>query len=149
MMERRGKQPSVILWTLVFGAAFNLFGWLGNNILLDELWDAAGSEAKFGFTPPWPPIVREVVTVVSDFVYAFAIVWIFANARRQTLPFALQISFIVWLIGPALVYLVIVNGGFLPAEISLKTSLLALAIFAAAAPILPRVLTRSAGPADQ
>lgn len=142
MMEGRGKQPSVILWTLVFGVVFNIFGWLGNNILLGELWDAAGSGAKFGFAPPWPPIVKEAVTVVSDFVYAFAIVWIFANARRQTVSFALQISFIVWLIGPALVYLVIVNGGFLPAEISFKTSLLALVIFAGAAPILPRVLKR-------
>lgn len=142
MSQGASKDPRILLWTIVFGVAFNLLGWLGNNFLLGDLWNAVGSEVKSGFTPPWPPVVKEIVTVISDFIYAFAMVWVFANSRRQTADFALQLAFVIWLAGAALVYLVLVNGGFLPVGIALKTSLLALAIFTGAAPIMPLVLKR-------
>lgn len=142
VVETDGKKSSVILWTLVFGVAFNLLGWAGNNFLLGDLWDAAGSQVKSGFSAPWPPVVKEIVTIVSDFIYAFAMVWMFANARRQTIGFAIKLAVVIWLAGAALVYLVLVNSGFLPLEISAKTSLLALAIFVGAAPIMAFVLRR-------
>lgn len=133
-------KPRILLWTLVFGLIFNILGWLGNNLLLGELWDEAGVAMQPDFVAPWPPLVKEGVSLLSDFIYAFALVWIFANAKDKTLTFALKLAFVIWLAGAALVYLVMVNSGFLPLEISLKTSLLALVIFLAAAPLLPAVI---------
>jgi hypothetical protein len=138
--QSENTRPRILLWTVVFGLGFNILGWLGNNLLLGQLWDAAGEAAQMGFTPPWPPIVKELVSLVSDFIYAFAMVWLFANARRKTVAFALKLAFVIWLAGAALVYLVLVNLGFLPAEISLKTAILALIIFLAAALLLPLVI---------
>ncbi len=140
-MDREGEggiSSGRIIWLgFAYGVLFNILGWMGNNLLLGEDWDAANAAVKAGFAAPWPDIVRELVTVLSDFVYAFALVWIFANARRQTAAFALMLVFALWLSGVASLYLVLVNGGFLPAGVAAKTSLLALAIFLAAAPTLP------------
>lgn len=144
MLKGGATKASILVWTLIFGAAFNILGWLGNNFLLGGLWDQASAQVKAGFAPPWPPLVKEAMTLLSDFVYAFAFVWMFANARSQTTVFALKLAFVVWLIGAALVYLVLVNSGFLPAEIAVKTSLLALVIFLASAPVLAAVFRKSA-----
>ena len=130
-----------IVWLgVAYGAVFNVLGWLGNNVLFGDDWDAVNSAVRAGFVAPWPNLVRELVTLLSDFIYAFAFVWLFASARRQTIAFAVQLAMVLWSSGVALLYLVLVNGGFLPAGIALKTSLLALAIFVAAAPTLPNAL---------
>lgn len=127
----------IFVWTLLLGAVFNALGWLGNNFLLGADWDAANEAVVSGFAPPWPPVVKEVVTLASDFVYAFALVYFFANAARRSLAFAFRIAFVIWLAGAALTYLVLVNGGFLPFAVAVKTSLLALVIFLLCAPVLP------------
>lgn len=139
-MKDAPRTPNVLLWTLVFGVVFNALGRLGNNILLGADWAAAGAGVKAGFAAPWPPIVREIVSLASDFIYAFAMVWVFANAREKTAGFAVKLALVIWLAGAALVYLVLVNSGFLPLMVAAKTSLLALAIFLAAAPILALVI---------
>lgn len=123
--------------SLGLGLVFNVIGWVGNNLLLDADWDAANAGIKAGFVAPWPGLVRELVTLISDFVYAFALVWLFANSARRSEIVALQIALALWTVGVGLLYLVLVNSGFLPAGVAVKTSLLALAIFLAAAPALP------------
>ncbi|WP_428409481.1 hypothetical protein [Hyphococcus sp.] len=133
-------KPRVILWTFVFGLVLNILGWLGNNLWLGQLWDETGAAAQAAFVAPWPPLVKEVISLLSDFIYAFAMVWIFSHAKEKTVAFALKLAFVIWLAGAALVYLVMVNSGFLPLEISVKTSLLALATFLLAAPLLPAVI---------
>lgn len=139
-MDREGKGgvgAARLIWLgLAFGLGFNVLGWLGNNLLLGADWDAANAGVRAGFAAPWPGLMREAVTLVSDFAYAFALVWLFANARRQTVGFAVRLSVALWLVGVALLYLVMVNAGFLPVGVAVKTSLLALAIFVAAAPAL-------------
>ncbi|MFC2952999.1 hypothetical protein ACFOOP_13750 [Marinicaulis aureus] len=135
-------KPRMLVWTFIFGLAFNILGWLGNNLLLGQLWDEAGAAAQAGFAAPWPPLIKEGVSLFSDFIYAFALVWVFANAREKSVAFALKLAFVIWLAGAALVYLVMVNSGFLPLEISVKTSLLALVIFLAMAPLLPAVIKK-------
>lgn len=139
-MKVAPRKPNVLLWTLVFGVVFNVLGWLGNNIVLGPDWAAASVGVKAGFAAPWPSLVREAVSLVSDFIYAFAMVWMFSNAREKTAAFAVTLAFVVWLAGAALTYLVLVNSGFLPLMIAAKTSLLALGIFLAAAPILAMVI---------
>lgn len=131
--------------SLAFGVVFNLLGWLGNNLLLGEDWDAANAAVKSGFAAPWPNLVRELATLVSDFVYAFAFVWLFLNARRQTVVFAVLLAIVLWASGVALLYIVLVNGGFLPAGVAVKTSLLALVIFVAAAPVLAALARPGSG----
>lgn len=133
----RPRKPNVILWTVVFGVFLNLVGWLGNVFILGDAWDAASEGVKAGFTPPWPPLVHELLTAVSDFVYAFALVWLFANSKRQNITTALSIAVIVWFAGVVVTYLAIVNSGFLPVGIAVKTSILALTTFLVAAFFLP------------
>ena len=148
-MDREGEgglsAARVLGLGLAFGVAFNVLGWLGNNLLLGEDWDAANAAVKTGFAAPWPNLVRELATLVSDFVYAFAFVWLFANARRQTVVFAVLLALVLWTAGVALLYLVLVNSGFLPAGVAVKTSLLALVIFVAAAPVLVALARRRPG----
>ena len=130
----------ILLWTLVFGVMFNLLGWLGNNLLLGDDWDLANAGVEMGYNPPWSPLVKEIITVVSDFVFAFSIISLFAIAGKRTVGTALKLAGLVWVVGVAILYLVLVNSGFLPIDIAWKTSLLALAIFVLGAPILPLVI---------
>jgi hypothetical protein len=135
-----GRQ--LTLWTLGFGLLWNLLGWLGNNLILGDAWDPVGAELAAGFTPPWSALARELATIASDFIYAFAFVWLFAQSRQQTTRSAIGVVLVVWLAGAATTYLAIVNSGFLPLSIAAQTGLLALAIFVATAPLLPWALRR-------
>lgn len=136
MTVKTDAAPNLLFLTLGFGAAFNVFGWLGNNLLLGDLWDEAGRLTLAGFVPPWAPFIKEAVTLVSDFVYAFALVWLFSTSREKSVFQAARIAIVVWGIGVALLYLTLVNAGFLPVTVAAASSALALAIFLAAAPCL-------------
>lgn len=135
-----GRQ--LALWTLGFGLLWNVLGWLGNNLLLGNAWDAVGARVAAGFAPPWTGLARELATIASDFIYAFAFVWLFARSRERTVRSAISLVLVVWLSGAATTYLAIVNSGFLPLSIAVQTGLLALAIFVATAPLLPWALRR-------
>jgi hypothetical protein len=134
---------SHIVWTLVYGLIWNALGWAGNVFLLGGAWDAAGEGLAPDFTPPWSPLTHELLTFVSDFVFAFAFVWIFARLRAQTVPAALALSVVLWLAGVVMTYLAMVNSGFLPWPITVQTSLLALTTFLVAAPLLPLAMARA------
>jgi hypothetical protein len=90
--------------------------------------------------------MREVLTFLSDFVFAFVLAVVFKLAdagwsgNRQTLAFLC--SALVWLGGVPMTYLGIVNGGYLPWGVAAATSALALVTFLLFAPILPRLLPR-------
>lgn len=131
-----------MLWTLVYGLLWNLLGWLGNNLLLGEAWDAVGARLAPSFAAPWGGPVRELVSLTSDFVYAFAFVWLFARMHEQTTRSAIGLVLVIWLAGAATTYLAIVNSGFLPLSIAAQTGILALIIFVATAPLLPWALRR-------
>ena len=130
---------SIALWTFAYGVAWNLFGWLGNAVLLGDAWDAVGAGLAAGWSPPWQGVAHEAMTIVSDFVYAFAFVWLFARSADRTATAAVRLVIVVWLAGAAMTYLAIVNAGFLPWPIAAKTGALALVIFVVTAPLLPRL----------
>lgn len=132
----------LLLWTLAFGLLWNVLGWLGNNLLLGAAWDAVGARLTPDFAAPWSGLARELVSLASDFVYAFAFVWLFARLHERTVRSAIGLVLIVWLAGAATTYLAIVNSGFLPASIAVQTGILALVIFVATAPLLPWALRR-------
>jgi hypothetical protein len=132
----------LLLWTLAFGLLWNALGWLGNNLLLGAAWDAVSTRLAPDFAAPWGGLARELVSLVSDFVYAFAFVWLFARLHERTVRSAIGLVLVVWLAGAATTYLAIVNSGFLPVRIAMQTGILALVIFVATAPLLPWALRR-------
>lgn len=131
---------AIVFWTLFYGVLWNALGWAGNNFILGADWDAAGVGLMPDFAPPWSGLTRELMSLVSDFVYAFGFVWLFSRMREQSVGASIALVFVVWLCGAAVTYLAIVNSGFLPWPITAKTSLLALVIFLATAPILPMAI---------
>jgi hypothetical protein len=68
MSSAKGDVAKFLVWTVALGVALNALGWLGNNLLLGAAWDAANAGAAAGLAPPWPPLVREIVTLLSDFI---------------------------------------------------------------------------------
>jgi len=141
-MPGRIAPRQVLLWTLAFGLLWNILGWLGNNLLLGGAWDAVGARLMPSFAVPWGGLMREIVSLASDFIYAFAFVWLFARIHGQTARSAIGLVLVIWLAGAATTYLAIVNSGFLPLSIALQTGILALVIFVVTAPLLPWVLRR-------
>ncbi|HEU0224433.1 MAG TPA: hypothetical protein VFR29_03285 [Steroidobacteraceae bacterium] len=141
-MAGRMARHQVLLGTLVFGLLWNILGWLGNNLLLGEAWDAVGERLVPSFAAPWNGLVRELVSLASDFIYAFAFVWLFARMQDRTTRSAIGLVLVIWLAGAATTYLAIVNSGFLPLSIALQTGMLALVIFVVTAPLLPWALRR-------
>ncbi|WP_135210993.1 hypothetical protein [Vitreimonas flagellata] len=135
---------SILVWALIYGVVWNVLGWAGNNFLLEAGWDAVGAQLSPDFAPPWSPLTRELLSFVSDFVYAFAFVWLFAHGAQKSVAHALALVFVLWVSGAVMTYLAIVNAGFLPLEIAVQTSVLALVIFLATAPILPMALAKKA-----
>ena len=127
---------AVLLWTLIYGLLWNGLGWAGNNLVLGEAWDAAQANLRPDFSPPWDPLVRELMSFVSDFVYAGVFVWLFAQLPVQSATNALAVVVALWLAGAAVTYLAIVNSGFLPWQIAVQSGGLALAIFIVTAPLI-------------
>jgi len=135
---------SILVWTLIYGVIWNVLGWAGNNFILEAGWHAVGAQLTPDFTPPWSPLTQELLSFVSDFVYAFAFVWLLAHATQKSIAHALSLVFVLWVAGAVMTYLAIVNAGFLPLEIAVQTSVLALVIFVVTAPILPMTLRKKA-----
>jgi hypothetical protein len=135
-MEGRVKPGSVLVWTLAYGVVWNALGWAGNNLLLGAAWDAVNARLTPDFAPPYAGLAREGMTLLPDFIYAFGFVVLFGQMREQTVAAALRLALVLELF-VIVVYLAMITSGFLPWQIAMKTSLLALVIFLATAPILP------------
>lgn len=134
----------ILVATLVLGLLLNLLGWAGNVFLLGDLWDQAGEIAPPPLPSPFPGLAHEALTFVSDFVFAFVWSCVFALARTgwggRPLVLALLTGVLTWLGGVPMTYLGIVNSGYLPANVAVATSLLALVTFVVTAPLMPRLI---------
>jgi hypothetical protein len=129
---------------LIVGFLLNLTGWAGNVFLLGSMWEKAGTLAPPPMHSPfWPP-VHVILQFVSDYVFAFVLCAIYRLAspswRHSRTSLAFLCVTIVWLGGVPMCYLGLVNGGYLPAGISIATSILALMTFFIVAPLLPLLL---------
>lgn len=141
-MTRKTTISAIVAASFLVGLYLNALGWLGNAILLQEDWNGVHETIGVRPAPPYSPITRELVTLLSDFVYAFALVWIYSTAgpdRRAPWRFALELVVMLWLTTVAMTYLTLVNSGFLPPGIALKSGLWALATFLPVAAFLPLV----------
>ena len=137
----------LLIATLVVGFVLNLTGWAGNVFLLGSMWEAAGTVAPPPMRSLFSPTVHAVLQFVSDFVLAFVLCVVYRLAlpsrRGSTLQFAFLCAVVVWLGGVPMAYLGMVNGGYLPAGVSIATTVLALVTFLIVAPLLPRLIQRA------
>jgi len=126
------------------GFVLNLTGWAGNMFLLGSMWEQAGAVAPPPMPSPFSPITHAILQFVSDCVFAFVLCLVYRLANRgwggSKLCLALICAMIVWLGGVPMSYLGLVNGGYLPAGVSVATTILALVTFLLVAPLLPRLL---------
>jgi hypothetical protein len=133
-----------VITVLVVGFTLNLTGWAGNVFLLGPMWDQAVAVAPPSLHSPFPPLLHSILQFVSDFVFAFVLCVVYRLASSGWRASKMQLAFlcgtIVWLGGVPMTYLGLVNGGYLPAGVSIATTLLALATFLVVAPLLPWLL---------
>jgi len=131
----------LLIATAVTGFVLNLTGWGGNVFLLGSMWEQAGTLAPAPMRSPFSPTVHVALQFVSDFVFAFVLCLIYrlavAGWRGSKLQLAFLCAVVVWLGGVPMTYLGLVNGGYLPAGVSVATSVLALVTFFIVAPLLP------------
>lgn len=134
------------LAVLVMGFILNLAGWLGNVFLLGPMWAAVPEPPM---ASPFSPLLHEALTFVSDFVFAFVLCAVYCLARGgwrgSKLTLAVYCSALIWLCGVPMTYLALVNGGYLPAGVSIATTILALAGFIITSPLLPWLLPEKSG----
>src|ERR1700758_3287210 len=133
-----------IIAGLVIGFVLNLTGWAGNVFLLGSMWEQAVAVAPPPMHTPFSPVVHAILQFVSDFVFAFVLCAVYrltsSGWRGSKSALARLCGVIVWLGGVPMVYLGLVNGGYLPAGISIATTILALVTFFIVAPLLPFLL---------
>ncbi len=133
-----------IVAVLITGFVLNLTGWAGNVFLLGTMWQHAGEMAPPPMPTPFSPVIHAILQFVSDFVFAFVLCAIYRLAssgwRGAKIRLALLCGLLTWLGGVPMVYLGLVNGGYLPAAVSIATTVLALVTFFIVAPLLPLLL---------
>ena len=133
-----------VVAALVTGFVLNLTGWAGNVFVLGSMWEQAGALAPPPMHSPFPPVIHAVLQFVSDFVFGFVLCVVYSLAspsrRRSKMRLAFFCCIVVWLGGVPMCYLGLVNGGYLPAGISIATTILALVTFLIVAPFLPLLL---------
>ena len=117
--------PRAILIGLVVGFLLNLTGWLGNNIILGSMWDDLGDS----LTPvPWrESIWSDVFSLVPDFVYGLAIVWMIVKIRTMyasTISASVSVGVFISLVGGVTTYFAIANSGFVPWKLAFASFVL-------------------------
>ena len=100
---------------LLVGFLLNLTGWIGNNLILGDMWDEVGATA---LPVAWrDSIWSDVFSLAPDFVYGFAIAWLCVMLRPRfptALSASLRVGLFVSLVGGVTTYFAIANSGFLP-----------------------------------
>jgi len=130
-----------LLWTgLVIGFVLNLLGWIGNQIVLGDLWDSAVTQV----TPlRTRTLANELISLVPDFIYGVALTWTYAAIAPRFgwgWGAALRASVLIWVVGAFTTYLGLSNSALLPVQLASLTTILALVTFVAGAWLLQRLV---------
>ena len=129
---------------LVLGTVLNIVGWVGNALILRDMWEAAAREIPAPALSLEPRWMKDVLSLVSDYVFATVLCFVYAIAapgwRGSATSLSFTLSFLVWLAGVPMTYLAFVTAGHLPVSVSVATSLWALVTFLIFAPALPHLL---------
>lgn len=117
---RKINTMSLLLVGLQVGFLLNLFGWLANNILLGSMWQQVGESLS---DSAWRGSVwRDVFSLLPDFGYGFAIVWLWVKLRssyESSLTTSFVTGLFVSLVGGITTYFAIANSGFIPWKLAL------------------------------
>lgn len=133
----------LIVSGLLAGAVLNICGWLGNNLLLEPMWEAATARMRTveGYTRG---IENELLGFLPDFVYGLALAWLYSSLvprYGEGTDTALRAAFAVWLVGAATTYLASANYGLIPFGVSVATTALAAATFVPAGWVVAHTAT--------
>lgn len=117
------------IWVgVVLGFLLNLSGWLGNNFLLDSLWDGL---VVTDTGAAWrASIWRHVFSFVPDYVYGVGIAWLIPRLRPEAPSWvgaSLTAGLFVAVIGGLTTYFAIANSGFIGWRLALASFALVLA----------------------
>jgi hypothetical protein len=118
---------------LGLGVLLNLFGLLGNGVLLRDTWAAAIPVRPERAMTGWPSVV---VSLISDFVFGPALVWLYAAFLPRFgagFATAMRAALAIWVLGVAVPYLGIVRIGWLPPGVVAGTCAVAMIGFVPAA----------------
>lgn len=111
---------------LIVGLAWNLLGWIGNQLILGDHWRDAMSYLHYA---PWRGTVwRHIVSLAPDFIYGIVMAWVYvyiAESQGPSFKAGLKAALIVFIAGAFTAYLGIANSGLLPWPISLYTTIVA------------------------
>ena len=131
----------LLVAALILGTLLNIAGWIGNAIVLKPLWTQAAETAPQAATVFEPRWLRELLTLVSDYVFAVVACCIYrigtAGWQGSRIGLAIVASALTWLAAVPMTYLAFIMAGYLPIGVSVATSLWALATFLIFAPALP------------
>lgn len=123
-----------IIWLgFLLGVFLNIAGVVGNGILLREAWARAIPVRPAHALTGWPSVA---ISLLSDFLFGPSLVWLYAAMLpRFGAGFwtAIRAAAVIWVLGVAVPYLGIVRIGWLPADVVIGTSAVALAGFLPAA----------------
>lgn len=110
---------------LLVGFLLNLFGWLGNNLLLAALWDSVSVP---DYSAAWRSTLwRELFSLLPDFLYGMAIAWLCVRLRPaygNNYVTALRAGIAVSLVGGITTYFAIANSGFIVWPLALASFVL-------------------------
>ncbi|MEZ4415937.1 MAG: hypothetical protein R3E10_09275 [Gemmatimonadota bacterium] len=130
--------PRVVSTGLVAGLVMNVFGWLGNQLLLGREWEAAIAGSPFAAMRT-RTIWHELGSLAPDFVYGLALAWLFVVTARAFGPSRAQAysgAVVVWLVAIATPLLGTANAQLMPWRVTLLTVVLALVIMVPLAELL-------------
>lgn len=126
----------IVKWGLLLGLVLTIEGIIGNRVILRDDWAAMHAAATMPFAPPYPHIVRELVSISFDFVQMVMMVWVFSRFTDKSFGSAMRLSLVWWLATLALFYLAVVNSKMMPWKISLDTTIVGLVGALTMAPIM-------------
>lgn len=140
----------VVLAGLAAGVVLNVLGWVGNQLVLGDMWAEALASA-----PPdsgyQRSVANEIVSLLPDFIYGINLAWLYALIRPRLGATAVSAGIsvlLIWLVGPFTTYLAITNTGWLPLPLTAASTLLALVTFVPAAWVVTRLLWNSPSSVD-
>jgi hypothetical protein len=99
---------------VALGFLLNVSGWVGNNFVLDGLWDdlVVSGEGSTWRASTW----RHVFSFVPDYVYGLGIAWLIPRIRPASsswISASLAAGLFVAVIGGLTTYFAIANSGFI------------------------------------
>ena len=138
----------VFVLGLLIGVVLNALGWVGNGVLLRNEWaQAVPDNPRYGMTG-WPRFGIEALSLVSDFVLAFGLVWLYAAIQPRFGPglgTAAMAAGLLWIVGVATPYVGMVKVGFLPVHLAVAACAIALVSFVPAAWLTARLYREPPG----